>query len=93
MNRKDIINFCCDQIFPQVKGEPMFYLDCKETIKLVTNWRRKNNYPQTMKAIVNDGFLFINNIPVGRIAPKTPTIFDEGAYYWEGRILARQENY
>ena len=39
------------------------------------------------------GFLFINNDPVGRIAPKLPKVaYSEEAAYWEGRILSRQED-
>lgn len=43
-------------------------------------------------AKVNDGFLYINDIPVVRIVPKLPKMpYDEYSHYIEGRILARGE--
>ncbi|MCR5453177.1 MAG: hypothetical protein K6F00_11175 [Lachnospiraceae bacterium] len=92
MNRRMIIDFCNKNIFPQVTGKAIFYMDCKEVVKTVIDWRKANGYPKEMIARVDDGFLHINNIPVIRIAPKEPhCAFSEEAYYWEDRILARQE--
>lgn len=64
-----------------------------EIAKVVSEWRRNHGYPKEMTATVVDGFLFINGIAAGRIAPKPLNpAFSEGAYYWEGRILERQES-
>lgn len=92
MNRKQIIDFCNDSIFPHIGIKESFFVNCKEVIRIVTIWRRENNYPATMTASVDDGFLFLNQEPVARIAPKKPrTAFNEEVYQAEGRILARQE--
>lgn len=89
MNRKMIVDFCNREIFPQVRTFQKG--DLLETVKLVTDWRRKNGWPKEMTAKVDDGFLFINGSKVGRIAPKEPkAAFSAAAYYWEGRILERQ---
>lgn len=91
-NRKKIIDFCNEQIFPNVKTWKGFKGEMMEVVQLVSKFRRENNFPENMKAKVNDGFLYINDLAVGRIAPKAPrAAWSAGADYWEGRILARQE--
>ncbi len=92
-NRKKIIDFCIEQIFPNVKTWTGFKGEMMEIVKMVSDFRRKNNFPENMTAKVNDGFLYINNISVGRIAPKMPRAYAYSARadYWEGRVLAQQE--
>lgn len=94
-NRKEIINFCNKQVFPFVETWTGLSGELWEVVNMVHIFRRKNGYPEEMSAVVDDGFLFINDLPVGRIAPKSPTgIYDTAAAaYWENRILARQERY
>ena len=90
MNRKDMINFVNEKIGPQVGLD--FSYSAKETIKMVAQWRRTHNFPSVMVPDVMEGFLFINDMPVGRIASRPPRVtVSDGAMYWEGRILARQE--
>ena len=95
-NRKKIIEFCNTEIFPKVNHRAWSYLngELHDVVKMVIKFRRENGYPEEMKAEVNDGFLFINSDPVGRIAAKMPKAYsyNECTNYWEGRILARQEN-
>ena len=94
MTRKQIIEFCNKEVFPEVQHPMAQFMDMIEVIGMVTNWRRANGYPKTMHATVEDGFLWINENQVGRIAPKAPKLpYSETAAYWEGRILARQERY
>ena len=63
-----------------------------EMIHIVEGWRRRSGYPQEVTARVEDGFLFLNDQPVERIAAKLPRVaYSAEAAYWEGRILARQE--
>lgn len=94
-NRKRTIDFCNEEIFPQVhfsqwiglKGELM------DVVKIVEQYRRTHGFVENLKAKVVDGFLYLNNDPVGRIAMKKQIAannYNDGAYYWEGRILARQ---
>lgn len=94
-NRKKIIDFCVADVFTQVDSIAWYGTknELMEVVQMVAEFRRKNNYPETMTAKVDDGFLYINNKPVGRIARKlnNPSWMTEGADYWEGRILARQE--
>lgn len=96
-NRKKIIEFCNTEIFPKVNHRAWSYLngELQDVVKMVIKFRRENGYPESMKAEVNDGFLNINGSPVGRIARKLNNAqrWIDGAEYWEGRILALQENY
>ena len=63
-----------------------------EMIRIVEGWRRANGFPQELAVRVDDGFLFLNDEAVTRIAAKLPRVaYSAGAAYWEGRILARQE--
>lgn len=84
-NRKKIITFCNEQIFPYVKT----WTGCKgelfDVVKTVEKFRRENGYPKEMTAKVVDGFLYINGLKAGRIAPKTPKIpWSIEQEYWEG---------
>lgn len=92
MDRKALIDFCNNEVFTKVNFPEAFYMNCKEVIKMVQAWRRENSFPAVMIPTVSNNYLYINNKPVGRIAPaKSRPCFDEMAYYYEGRILARQE--
>ena len=97
MNRKQIIDFCNTEIFPQVdvrawagNKEELWYV-----VYVVEGFRRENGFPEEMTAMVDDGFLYLNGKPVERIARalnRPAYAWSEGAEYWEGRILARQES-
>ena len=92
MNRKQIIEFCNQNIFNQVNIQVSQFMNCAEVVKMVSKWRIGKLANMEMIAKVDDGFLFINGDPVGRIAPKMPRVsYSASAEYWEGRILARQE--
>ena len=92
MNRKQIIEFCNQNIFNQVNNQVSQFMNCAEVVKMVSKWRIGKLVSVQMVAKVDDGFLFINGDPVGRIAPKMPRVsYSASADYWEGRILARQE--
>lgn len=93
MDRRKIFEFINKEIYPQFDGLMYGAMKPVEIAKVVSGWRREHGWPREMIATVDDGFLFINSIPVGRIAPKHPrSAFSERAYYWEGRILERQES-
>lgn len=95
MNRKQMIEFCNKHIFPQVNHSQWsgFKGELMEVVKMVSDFRRKNGYPKEMLPVVKNGFLFINNNPVGRIAMKAPKAykFSYGTAYWEEKILNRQD--
>lgn len=92
MNRKQMIDFVNNKICPQVGLD--FTFSPVECLKMIEQWRIGKPANMEMVPDVMDGFLFINSMPVGRIARKTPKVtVSEGALYWEGRILARQEAY
>ncbi len=42
---------------------------------------------------INNGVLVINNSTIERVEPLHKVLFDEEAYYLEGKILARAELY
>lgn len=93
MNRKELIAFANANVFPQVENNMLDIDGMKEAIKLISKWRIGKPVNIKMSAKVNDGFLFMNGEPLGRIAAKVPKLtFNEYEYYMEGRILARQEN-
>ena len=92
MTRKQIINFCNENIFNQVDITVAPYMDCFEVVKMVCKWRIGKSIYTPMVARVDDGFLFMNGEKVGRIAPKMPKVaYNPKACYREGMILARQE--
>ena len=72
MNRKELIKFVNEKVSPQVGLN--FTFSPVETVKMIERWRigRPANMP--MAPDVMDGFLFINNIPVGRIASRKPRV-------------------
>lgn len=100
MNRKQIIDFINNEILPKVSNRWTWkeISSGKELIKMVSDYRSKQikagkaNINDKYIASIVDGYLYINNEPVGRIAPKDHRPqFDETSYYYEGKILARQE--
>ena len=102
MNRKYMIEVLNNQILPQINSRWMWadIMSAKEILRKMQEYRTKcikagtAKGDDTLTAKVINGFLYLNNSPICRIAPLDPKpSFDEVAYYWEGRILARQENY
>lgn len=95
-NRKKVIEFCNTEIFPKVDHRAWSYVggELQDVVKMVIKFRREHGYPEIMIAEVDDGFLTINGTAVGRIARKlrNQQRWINGADYWEGRILARQES-
>lgn len=101
MDRKYIIeNVVNGQILPQINSAYTWrdIIPGKELIKLIIDFRHnqiksgKARIDDTLTAKVIDGYLYINDIPIKRIAPKDPRpAYNEAAYYIEGKILARQE--
>jgi hypothetical protein len=93
MNRKEMIQFVNENVLPQIDWR---YTD-KDTpwkaIRLIERYRIGKPMNMKMVAKVDDGFLFINDEPLGRIAMKAPKLnLSNESLYWEGRILARQES-
>lgn len=93
MNRKEMIRFVNENVLPQIDWR---YTD-KDTpwkaIRLIERYRIGKPMNIEMVARVDDGFLFINDEPLGRIAMKVPKLnLSNESLYWEGRILARQES-
>lgn len=95
-NRRKVIDFCREKIFPCVDIRQD--MDVIETIKTVIEWRRNAiktgliTGREEMTAEVDNGFLSILDHKVGRIASKMPSAkFDEMSYRIEGMILARTE--
>lgn len=91
MNRKQIIDFCNNQIFPLVKYP--WSVDCWETVRTVERWRRENNYPGNMETMLFNGFLYLNGSKAGRIAYYNRPQESYSGPDYEELILARQENY
>lgn len=101
MNRKDIIKFINNDILPQINKAYAWkdmFVSGKELIMLCIEFRRqqikdgKARIDDKWSAKVIDGYLYINNTPIDRIAPKDPRpAFNEYSYYIEGKILALSE--
>ena len=101
MNRKQLIEFINNDILTQINKAYTWkdmIVSGKELIKLVSDFRSAQikagsaRIDDQLTAQVIDGVLYINNQFVKRIAPKDlRPAYNEAAYYWEGRILARQE--
>jgi hypothetical protein len=93
MNRKEMIQFVNENVLPQIDWR---YTDKDtpwKTIRLIERYRIGKPMNIKMVARVDDGFLFINDEPLGRIAMKAPKLnLSNESLYWEGRILARQES-
>lgn len=96
-NRKRTIEFLNKEVLPQLKpGENFEHSDIPNMISMVEKFRRDNNATELHPKVEN-GFLSINGIKVGRIASAAPKGNYGGGYSpgmarAEGRILARQES-
>jgi len=104
MNRHDIIEFVRRDICPQISlgkvgATAFFSFRFKDTVLMIESWRRHHNFPQHLTAKVEDGFLFINGEPAGRIIA-VPHLIAGGMYAspavdgpdHENMILAAQES-
>ena len=100
MNRKYIIDLVNNEILPQINNYWTWrdITPPKELIKLVIDFRSTQVKAGTARnddkltAKVTNGFLYINDKPIKRIAPLDPKpAFNEYSHYIEGKILARQE--
>ena len=95
-NRKRTIEFLNKEVLPQLKpGENFEHSDIPNMISMVEKFRRENNATELHPKVEN-GFLSINGIKVGRIASTAPKGNYGGGHSTgmaraEGRILARQE--
>lgn len=88
--RKDIINIT-NRL---AQGQGLDF-DIMGTYKNIFDYCKRHKARPTKQhyKIINGG-LYINNNYICRVAPLPKKLaFDNAAYYAEGRILARQENY
>jgi hypothetical protein len=93
MNRKEMIQFVNENVLPQIDWRYTDKDTPRKAIRLIERYRVGKPANIKMDAKVNDGFLFVNDEPLGRIAAKVPKLnLSNESLYWEGRILARQEN-
>lgn len=90
MNRKQLLNFCKEKIFPQLA--PTAEVDTLEVVKIVSRWRLGRSLYVAMVPVVRDGVLYMNGEALARIAPKDPRpAWTARGYAMEGKILAQQE--
>ena len=86
MDRREKIAFMNAEICPQVDFRVQ--IDFKECIRLIERWRIGKPIDIKMNPFVDDGFLFMNGEPLGRIAAKMPKmVCSEWGYYLEGRCI------
>lgn len=92
MKKKDIENFCNREVFDKIEFSRC--LDVYDIYTSVKYWFMQQPEHVKVYAKIINGALFINDSFVCRVAllPSKPG-FSEEAYYWEGRILSRQETY
>lgn len=95
MNRIEIINFINENVLPTAEIELSDWHDFGKDIMWIiikgfSKWRHGKPLDIEMDAKILDGNLYINGDFVVRVAPKLRRPkYDEEAYYWEGRCLAR----
>lgn len=93
MNRKEKIQYVNENVLPQIDWRCTDKDTPRKAIRLIERYRIGKPMNIEMVAKVNDGFLFMNGEPLGRIAAKVPKLnLSNESLYWEGRILARQES-
>ena len=93
MNRKEMIQYVNENVLPQIDWRYTDKDTPRKAIRLIERYRIGKPMNIEMVARVDDGFLFINDEPLGRIAMKAPQLnLSNESLYWEGRILARQES-
>ena len=94
MNRKGIIEFCNEMIFPQCESGMLDIPGMQDAVRLVTSWRKEHGWPkkEDMHPAVKNGFLYMNGDSLGRIAMAPGGgCFSEEGYFWEGKCLAAGE--
>ena len=92
MDKKQRLQFVADKIVPQVSPLDTSF-SIRETEKLVARWRIGKPVTVAMVPRVENGFLYMNGEPVGRIAAKWTHYAERAkarADYYENRILAAQ---
>lgn len=79
-------------VMPKVSATVFFSICPKEIFHIVKTYiESTNTFPKT--AMVDDGFLYLDKKPIGRIAAKEPKIkVSNIATYYEEKILANQDN-
>lgn len=90
MDRREKIRFIRENILPQIDFmNPVPAKDIVvESVKLIERWRIGKPIDIKMNAMVDNGVLYMNGEPLGRIAAKMPTLpFSEWGYYLEGRCI------
>lgn len=86
--RQDIVN-----IVNELAKKGSLDFELKTTYDLILNYCKANKTsPSSNTYDLNNGVLVINGVNIERVQPLKKVKFDEQAYYWEGRILARQES-
>ena len=95
MNRKELIKFCNEHVWPQVSNPELMTADMmKETVNTIKKWRIGKPINVEMNVTVKNNFLFINGDRIIRLAPyviKDGYKYTEATEYWEGRCLALVE--
>lgn len=90
MDRREKIRFIRENIFPQIDFRNPTHLKdiMADSVRLIERWRIGKPIDIKMTAMVDDGFLYMNGEPLGRIAAKMPKIeVSEWGYYLEGRCI------
>jgi hypothetical protein len=99
MNRKEMYKWTQNVVataeitddYWRLAGKEMFW----DILRTASKWRVGKHVNVAMNGAVLDGVLYINGEVIKRVAPKMPRrySYSEEAYYWEGKILEKQETY
>ena len=87
--RKDIVNICNEL----ATGRGLAF-EIMEAYNAIFNYCKENKtQPRRNRYEIKNGALFINDTFIKRVEPAPARVpFSEVAYYYEGLILARNEN-
>ena len=92
MLRRDIVNIV-NELLATIDFDINAQVDVKEMYNLIFSYCKEHKIaPRKNTYHINNGVLVINGQNIERIQPLIRVPFSEEGYYWEKRILARQEN-
>jgi len=87
--RKELRKNFVNAVLKQIDITVGFTVGIDEIVQMVESFRKAEGlFLSQCVPVVEDGFVFINNKPVGRVAAKMPRVNHcEKSYYYEGHCI------